>query len=160
MSTHPPGYAADRLFAFEADFADRLPCIPMAVRRKLDLAGAKISLAQWTHLPLDTRRALLSDPVADETSAELWKQMLDSALRESGTDPSKSLPIESSPPWSDTATVPSEVAAQTAACGFRISPAQWAGLDELTRFALCKLSRPGHENRNFLAAAREAGLTS
>lgn len=159
MSTLPPGHLADRLFAFEADYADRLPCIPMAVRRKLDLAGAKISLAQWSHLPLEARRALLRDPVSDETSAELWKQMLDTSLREAGTDPSKPLPPEASPPWSEGGSLPSEVVAQAAANGLRVSAAQWAGLDELTRFALCKLSRPGHENRNFLAAAREAGLS-
>ncbi|MDA0674030.1 MAG: hypothetical protein O3C67_10055, partial [Cyanobacteria bacterium] len=35
---------------------------------------------------------------------------------------------------------------------------QGAGLIPLQRFALIKLSRPGHENRNFLPACQEFGL--
>ncbi|MEM6714613.1 MAG: nitrate reductase associated protein, partial [Cyanobacteria bacterium P01_C01_bin.147] len=37
---------------------------------------------------------------------------------------------------------------------------QWADLSPLARFALCKLSRPGHENRNFLSALYEFNLKS
>ena len=34
-------------FDFEADFTSDLRCIPMAVRRKLDLAGVKLKLSHW-----------------------------------------------------------------------------------------------------------------
>jgi hypothetical protein len=159
MSTPSSNLGLDRLLAFEADFADRLPCIPMAVRRKLDLAGAKISLAQWSHLPLENRRALLLDPVLDETSASLWKDFLDSSLRSAGAESAKALPIEEPPAWADVHQIPADVVVQVEASGLTLSLSTWGSLDELLRFALVKLSRPGHENRNFLPAAREAGLS-
>ena len=37
-------------FDFEADFTADLRCIPMAVRRKLDLAGIKLKLQHWSEL--------------------------------------------------------------------------------------------------------------
>jgi hypothetical protein len=39
-----------------------------------------------------------------------------------------------------------------------ISITQWQSLTCLQRFALIKLSRPGHENRNFPIALKEFGL--
>jgi hypothetical protein len=40
-----------------------------------------------------------------------------------------------------------------------ISLAQWKDLNVLQRFALLKLTRPGHENKNFPKAMKEFGLT-
>jgi hypothetical protein len=39
-----------------------------------------------------------------------------------------------------------------------ISTEQWTGLTTLQRFALLKLCREGHENRNFPIALKEFGL--
>jgi hypothetical protein len=39
-----------------------------------------------------------------------------------------------------------------------ISLTQWRGLTVLQRFALLKLTRPGHENKNFSKAMKEFGL--
>ena len=36
--------------------------------------------------------------------------------------------------------------------------AQWAALSPLQRFAIFKLTRPGHTNENFEPAMREFGL--
>jgi len=158
MTTFASQPSSDRLLGFETEFAERLPCIPMAVRRKLDLSGAKISLAQWSQLPFPARQTLLLDPVADDTSASLWKELLDTFLRDAGAEPAKLLPIDDAPAWARRDAVPAEVAAQIAANGLELPTPRWEAIDELLRFALTKLSRPGHENRNFLAAAREAGL--
>jgi hypothetical protein len=35
---------------------------------------------------------------------------------------------------------------------------QWAGLSDLQRFALTKLTRSGHKNANLLPALKEFGL--
>lgn len=40
------------------------------------------------------------------------------------------------------------------------SPQQWASLTTLRRFALFKLTRPGHDNDNFVPAMLEFGLTN
>ena len=50
------------IFAFEADFASDLRCIPMVVRFKLDRAGIKLSLRQWTRIGPSKRQALAAIP--------------------------------------------------------------------------------------------------
>ena len=42
--------------------------------------------------------------------------------------------------------------------GLIISKQQWKTLTQLQRFALLKLSRPGHESKNFIRAVKEFGL--
>lgn len=158
MNAPSKSTSSDRLLGFEAEYADSLAFIPLAVRRKLDLAGAKISLSQWSALSFDARRALLLDPVSETTSASLWKSLLDASLREAGAEGSKAIAVDESPSWNDLRRVPHDVTAQASSVGIQIPLEAWASLDELFRFALAKLSRPGHENRNFLAAVREAGI--
>jgi hypothetical protein len=51
--------------------------------------------------------------------------------------------------------LPEDVAAAARARGQAISPEQWGCLGELERFALCKLTRPGHDHHNLEAALRE-----
>lgn len=48
-----------QIFAFERDFAGSLRCIPMIVRFKLDLAGVKLSLRQWSQLDRAVRGRLV-----------------------------------------------------------------------------------------------------
>jgi hypothetical protein len=42
--------------------------------------------------------------------------------------------------------------------GIAISLLQWRELTNLQRFALIKLSRPGHESKNFIKALKEFGI--
>jgi hypothetical protein len=48
----------DHCFDFEADFVGDLRCIPMAVRRKLDLVGVKLKLSHPGHEHRNLPRAL------------------------------------------------------------------------------------------------------
>ena len=52
----------DHCFGFEADFVGELRCLPMAVRRKLDLVGVKFKLVRWSHLDQGERQRLLAWP--------------------------------------------------------------------------------------------------
>ncbi|MEB3325220.1 MAG: nitrate reductase associated protein, partial [Cyanobacteriota bacterium] len=63
------------MFRFEADFAGDLRCLPLAVRRKLDLAGVKLKLVHWHGLSDDERQRLLAWP-DDGTSLEDLRQWL------------------------------------------------------------------------------------
>ena len=47
------------IFAFELDFAGTLRCIPMVVRFKLDQAGIKLTLRQWSRLDRAERQDLV-----------------------------------------------------------------------------------------------------
>jgi hypothetical protein len=55
------------------------------------------------------------------------------------------------PVWLQDQVVPPDLAAT-------ITLSQWQRLTPLQRFALIKLSRPGHEHRNLPLALREFGL--
>lgn len=156
--TFPRGDGMDRVFAFEQEFADGLRCIPMVVRRKLDLAGVKLSLAQWSRLPLEIRTALVEGQAEGSEALASWKTSAEDAVRTHAGEEPKSLAIDDSPAWMRLDAVPTEVSAWAVEAGVELPIARWRSLDDLQRFALTKLSRPGHENRNFIPAAREFGL--
>jgi hypothetical protein len=147
-----------RVFRFEADFAGDLRCIPMAVRYRLDLAGIKLSLRQWSRMNLVERDGLLALPVADGSALENFRGVVAAYLLRQGDQPVH-LGVEQSPPWSVGEEVPDQVSAFAALAGVA-SPAlpQWQALTELQRFTLVKLSRAKHDNVNFVPALREFGL--
>ena len=53
-------------FTFEGDIHESLDCVPLSVRRKLDLAALKISLDGWQQLSRAERLSLCHLPVDSE----------------------------------------------------------------------------------------------
>ena len=51
--------SARHCFAFEQDFIGTWRCIPLCVRRKLDLAGLKLKLNHWLALSQEQRQELV-----------------------------------------------------------------------------------------------------
>jgi hypothetical protein len=157
----PPGQGAihNRVFDFETDFSGDLRCLPMAVRRKLDLAGVKLKLVQWHGLSSAERRTLLQWQDDTPSLMELrgWLLMRSNNLPEG---PAKPLEPARSCAWQEAGTLPAEVALSCDQLGLKIETRRWANLDELQRFALIKLSHPGHEHRNLPTALLEFGLLS
>jgi hypothetical protein len=144
------------VFAFELDFSGTLRCIPMSVRLKLDQVGIKLSLKQWNKLPEDARRQLVEMPCDATTATESYKQYLLSLIETFTASSPELAPIDASPPWADAAVVPERIVAWGRQLG--VTPPsleQWAALSPLQRFALFKLTRPGHSNENFIPAMRE-----
>ncbi len=75
-------------------------------------------------------------------------------MKHTGTWP-KDLPVDVSPAWMDGDHIPAQVQEKARACEADLAIAQWQKLSPLQRFALIKLSRPSHENRNFVPALQE-----
>ncbi|WP_017315407.1 nitrate reductase associated protein [Mastigocladopsis repens] len=145
-------------FQFEADFVDSLRCIPMQVRCKLDTSGIKLKLSDWSHLTIGEREALVQLPCTTEAEIQAYKEYLQNLiLQHTGTLPAP-LPIEPHPAWADANTVPINIQEKAQEFNVTLSPQQWAELTPLQRFALIKLSRPGHENQNFPKALKEFHL--
>jgi hypothetical protein len=145
-------------FGFEADFVDSLRCIPMAVRLRLDVSGVKLKLNEWAKLGQAERLALAKNPCKTPAEIGAYKEGLSRLVEKTmGARPSMLLDLPD-PVWEDAARVPDQVLDQARQLGLDLSPEAWSGLSPLQRFALTKLSRPGHENRNFLPAMREFGL--
>jgi hypothetical protein len=147
------------IFQFETDFAGALYCIPMAVRRKLDLCGVKVSLKQWNRFTLEQREHLVGRECDAPEEIDAYEREVARLLETRAGDTPELLDRAAGTEWKDTSVVPQrlidycqerDVAAP--------SLAQWAALTELQRFALFKLTRPGHSNENFIPAMREFGL--
>lgn len=145
-------------FGFESDFVDSLRCVPMAVRMRLDVTGIKLKLNEWSKFGNEDRLRLAQLPCG--TPEEILRYRIEvSSLVERicGNAPSMLAELPE-PDWENPAVVPDQVTAQARALNLECSVQAWASLTPQKRFALIKLSRPGHENRNFLPAMIEFGL--
>ena len=156
-SPPPPDNLACRVFRFEADFAADLRCLPMAVRRKLDLAGVKLKLAQWHGLSEEERQRLLAWP-DDGPSLLAFRQWLLVRSRSLPQGPARALPPAEDADWQRSEEMPEPLATSCRELGLVLRPGCWRDLDELQRFALVKLSHPGHEHRNLPRAVEEFDL--
>jgi hypothetical protein len=145
-------------FQFETDFVQSLRCIPMQVRYKLDTCGLKLKLEHWHRFTQAERSQLVTLPCDTNSEIAAYRDTLQNLIARYFETPAKDLAIAPHPPWTQTDTVPEEVQAQAAKFETSLAVEQWAALSPLQRFALCKLSRPGHENRNFLPALYEFQL--
>ncbi len=152
-----PASLASRVFRFEADFAGDLRCLPMAVRRKLDLAGVKLKLVHWHGLSGEERQRLLAW-ADDGPSLEALRLWLLERSRSLPQGPARPLPPAAEAEWQRVLALPEVLAASCRDLGVSLSPEDWRGLDELQRFALVKLSHPGHEHRNLPRALEEFAL--
>jgi hypothetical protein len=148
-----------RVFDFESDFAASLRCIPMAVRFKLDLAGIKLSLRQWSRFGREERARLLVLPCEASSEVTLYHARLIRLIETLCDEPVKTLAAEAAPLWDHVDAVPPALQVYAAGQGVRApTRRQWAGLTLLQRFALIKLTREKHENANFVPALREFGV--
>ncbi|GGH49874.1 hypothetical protein GCM10007423_52170 [Dyadobacter endophyticus] len=146
-----------RFFAFESDFVDSLRCIPMIVRYKLDTCRVKVQLADWAKFNYQEKDDLAEHPCHSAAEIEAYAAYVNELVwKYTNTVPSLLKSLD--PAWVYT-YVPAEVRekAQEWNCPV-ISANQWIQLDVLERFALVKLSRSGHEGRNFPRAMVEFGL--
>jgi hypothetical protein len=145
-------------FAFEADFVDSMHCIPMVVRMKLDTCGVKLKLAHWNHFDRIEKQALVEKPCGNVEESLQYREFLQNLVKKQTGVPAGELPLESNPAWLDLNVVPIAIQEKAAELNLNISLEQWQQLTPLQRFALIKLSRPSHENHNFLPALKEFKL--
>lgn len=145
-------------FQFEADFVESLRCIPMQVRMKLDTCGVKLKLNHWNQFTLQEREALVEMPCTTAEEIETYRQYLQNLVIEHTGSPASELSIEPEPAWMDATTIPASIHEKAQELAVSITVQQWATLSPAQRFALIKLSRPSHENHNFLPALKEFEL--
>ncbi len=142
-------------FKFEADFVDSLRCIPMQVRMKLDTCGIKLKLTHWHQFTQQERQSLVEMPCTTAEEIETYRQYLQQVVIEHTGIPASELPIDPYPAWIDATTIPPSIQEKAQEFGVSLTSQQWAALTPAQRFALIKLSRPSHENKNFLPALKE-----
>ena len=130
----------------------------MAVRCKLDTCGIKLKLDQWNTFTLEDRQGLVSNPCESSDEVESYRTFLTQLISERAKSEVKTLPVEENPAWQDGSHIPENVQANLERVEHQVSLEQWGSLSDIQRFALIKLSRPGHESHNFVPALIEFGL--
>lgn len=146
-------------FDFEEDFVEEnVRCIPMIVRFKMDAAGIKLKLAEWSKFTIDERIALAVNPAATTEEAGEYNNYLSGLIKKYTAADAAVLALEAEPAWSVLHGIPAILQDKAKECGWEIGITQWKQLTNLQRFALLKLCRPGHENKNFPKAMKEFGL--
>lgn len=145
-------------FQFEADFVDSLRCIPMQVRMNLDTCGVKLKLHHWNSFSQAERQALVEKPCTTPEESQAYKDFLQNLVIQQTGEPAKELDLEENPAWLNASVIPETTQEKAQEFNTTITPQQWEKLTPLQRFALIKLSRPSHENQNFLPALKELEL--
>jgi hypothetical protein len=148
----------DQFFQFEQGFVDSLRCIPMGVRMKLDICGVKLKLSHWHQFSQSERLTLVDMSCHTQEEIQAYRQFLQNLVKEKTGAPAGELAIDPQPPWLNPSLIPVELQEKASELKINITSKQWANLTPVQRFALIKLSRPGHENRNFLPALKEFNL--
>lgn len=147
------------IFDFELDFAGTLYCIPMCVRLKLDECGIKLSLKQWNRIPPAQRQQLVSKPCGTASEVKEYRVSLIRCIEEYTRSKVEEMPRDPAPEWANLSAPPDRLVKYAQALDVPApSVQQWAALQPVQRFALFKLTRPGHSNDNFVPAMREFGL--
>jgi hypothetical protein len=144
-----------RLFAFEQDFVDTLHCVPMAVRLKLDRAGIKLTLRQWSRFAKADRGELLARPCRSPDEIAAYRGRLQALVDSCTGEVARPLDERVVETWLSP-TPPAAIQAFASARGLpTLTETAWRALSELERFALTKLCRENHDNVNFVPALRE-----
>ena len=123
------------VFRFERDDDPKGEWIPLAVRMKLDLAGLKISLADWQAFDEPTRDELIVHPDADDADIDSFTGALIAALNRYRRPAPSLLSQEKQQAvadWADAARCPVALAKALHTAG---GPA-WGNLSRFGRYAL------------------------
>tara|TARA_B100000614_G_scaffold227788_1_gene219158 strand:- start:559 stop:1020 length:462 start_codon:yes stop_codon:yes gene_type:complete len=138
---------SNRYFYFEDDFIRDLRCIPLCVRRKLDLIGIKLKLTHWQEFNLTEKSKIVNWPDSRKELLNL-KEFLKDKTSNSKYGEAKEIKESINEPWQNNTKVPYKVLKAAQKRGINISDEKWKNLSELDRFAFCKLIRPSHEHNN------------
>ena len=146
-------------FNFEEDFVEEnIRCIPMIVRFKMDSAGIKLKLSEWSKFNGKERIELALKNCNSEEDAKQYNDYLAGLIKKYTSKEATPLTVNDKPEWTDVANVPELLQEKIKKFNYAIREEQWRGLTNLQRFALIKLSREGHESKNLPKALKEFAL--
>jgi hypothetical protein len=144
-----------RRFKFEEALYDKLEYIPLAVRRKFDLSGVSLTLAQWQSLGRGERLAICHFPINLEEERTAFRVFIREAVERSSQSAvsllSDSEKLAAEPP----ADPPPAVVESSRAAGVELTKPLWEKLDTDERYVLLKLGSGPNVSRNFVPALKE-----
>jgi hypothetical protein len=162
--THPSEFLdldGIEYFQFEEEFMENnMRCIPMIIRFKMDMAGIKLKLSEWKRFSTEERIELAFMNCGFNEGGEQYAGYLAGLIKKhTGRDPT-TIEVNKTPPWKNLHSIPGILIEKLREFDWNLSIAQWGYLTDLQRFALLKLCRPGHENKNFPKAMKEFNLVN
>jgi hypothetical protein len=153
------GLADIEYFNFEEDFVrENIRCIPMIVRFKMDRAGIKLRLAEWNKFSVEERIELARKSCTDKSEELEYNLYLSGLVKKYTGKEASPLLIDENPAWAATGKVPEILNEKLKDVCLDLSEEQWKRLTNLQRFALLKLCKEEHENKNFPKAINEFRL--
>jgi hypothetical protein len=144
-----------RRFKFEDEVHHSLACVPMAVRRKLDRVGVKVSLEQWQALARHERLAICHLPTNSDEERAAVQTFLEEAVLARAGSATKILPDEVKRSAEPPSVPPRQLLENAKAAGVALSQPAWDRLDADERYALIKLGGGAEQSHNFVTALRE-----
>jgi len=146
-------------FDFEEDFIEEhVRCIPMIIRFKMDLAGIKLKLSEWSKFSIEERIELALKDCGNLGEAAEYSNFLSTLVFKYTGEEATPLKVEQQPLWADLDNIDETLQAKANEFDWAISMGRWKNLSDLQRFVLLKLCKPGHENKNFPRAMKEFRL--
>jgi hypothetical protein len=146
-------------FQFEEDFIeDNLRCIPMIVRLKLDTIGIKLPLKTWSKFNAIERIRLANDSCIAHQELLDYKDNVLTLAKKYSQEKLTLLNTDENAVWNSSDCIPDSLKEKCLQFNLHITIDQWKELSMLQRFAMVKLSKPGHESKNFKKALIEFGL--
>lgn len=146
-------------FRFEEDFVEEnIRCIPMIARFKLDACGIKLKLKEWSSMNEEERRNIAEYACTTDDEIRAYRQYVKTVIVYRMSYEAQDMEVDKAPDWADKNCIPETVQQKLASLNVLLEPAKWMQLNDLQRFVLVKLSRLGHENKNFPIAMKEFGL--
>jgi hypothetical protein len=144
-----------RRFKFEDEVHHSLACVPMAVRRKLDRVGVKVSLEQWQTLAQHERLAICHLPTDSDEERNALKTFLEETVQARSGAAIKALSDEVKRSAEPPAAPPKRLVENAQSAGITLSQTVWERLDPDERYALIKLGGGAEQSHNFAAALHE-----
>ncbi len=146
-------------FMFEENFMENnIRCIPMIIRFKMDKAGIKLKLSEWNRLRIEEKILLAKLKCNCGEEIERYNEYLKGLIKERTGREATILKVDQNALWKNVCSLPEKLNERLAEFDWQLSIEQWKDLTCLQRFALLKLCRPGHENKNFPKAMKEFKL--
>ncbi|HJS55703.1 MAG TPA: nitrate reductase associated protein [Chitinophagaceae bacterium] len=146
-------------FMFEEDFMENnIRCIPMVIRFKLDRVGIKLKLSEWTRFSREEKIGLALINCNNNQEVRKYTSHLTTLIKKYTSKTPEILEPARIPSWDELKLIPEILNEKLKEFGWHLSIEQWISLTDLQRFALLKLCRPGHENKNFPKAMKEFNL--
>ncbi|MEO5563480.1 MAG: nitrate reductase associated protein, partial [Chitinophagaceae bacterium] len=116
-------------FKFEEDFVEEnVRCIPMIVRFKMDAAGIKLKLAEWSKFTVEERRELAIKECSTKKETNIYKLYLKELVGKYTGMEAIAMEIEKHPAWADPYTIPLQLSERTKQVGREIAVLDWREL--------------------------------